>query len=71
MHSRYVSDILKMCIKKFNAKNYFLTNLQGFDLHIAGGILLALLAANFLFLFCFNFNARFTMLHILQQSHIQ
>ena len=27
----------------------FLTNLQGFDLHIAGGILSALLAANFLF----------------------
>ena len=32
MHGRYVTDILKMCLKK-------LTNLQGFDLHIAGGIL--------------------------------
>ena len=32
-------DILKMCMKKFNAEKYFLTNLQGFDLHIAGGIL--------------------------------
>ena len=31
-------------------KKYFLTNLQGFGLHIAGGILSALLAANFLFL---------------------
>ena len=29
-------------------KKYFLTNLQGFDLHFAGGILIALLAANFL-----------------------
>ena len=43
MHGRYVTDILKMCMKKFNAEKYFLTNLQGFDLHIAG------LAANFLF----------------------
>ena len=39
MYGRYVSDIMKMCMKKFNAKNYFLTNLQGFDQHIAGGIL--------------------------------
>ena len=40
MHGRYVTDILKMCMKKFNAeKKYLLTNLQGFDLHIAGGIL--------------------------------
>ena len=50
MHGRYVTDILKMCMKKFNAeKKDFWTNLQGFDLHIAGGILKALLAANFLF----------------------
>ena len=54
MHSRYVTDILKMCMKKFNAeKKNFWTNLQGFDLHIAGGILKALLAANFLFVFLF------------------
>ena len=32
-------------------KKYFLIILQGFDLHTAGGILLALLAANFLFPF--------------------
>ena len=52
MHGRYVKDILKMSMKKFNAEFFifFLTNLQGFDLHIAGGILKALLAANFLFL---------------------
>ena len=54
MHGRYVTDILKMCMKKFNAEKniYFFTNLQGFDLHIAGVILLALLAASFLFIFC-------------------
>ena len=39
MHGRYVTDILKMFMKKFNAEEIFLTNLQGFDLHIAGGIL--------------------------------
>ena len=49
MHGRYVTDILKMCMKKFNADFFFLTNVQGFDLLIAGGILKALLAANFLF----------------------
>ena len=27
---RYVADILKMCMKKFGAEKYFLTNLQGF-----------------------------------------
>ena len=50
-HGRYVTHILKMCMKKFNAENnYVWTKLQGFDLHSAGGILKALLAANFLFL---------------------
>ena len=49
IHDRYVTDILKMCMKKFNAEKNFWTNLQGFDLHIAGGILKALLAANILF----------------------
>ena len=40
MLGRYVTDILKMCMKKFKAeKKFFLTNLQGFDMHIAGGIL--------------------------------
>ena len=40
MHDRYVTDILKMCMKKFNAeKKSFLTNLLDFDLHLAGGIL--------------------------------
>ena len=34
MHVRYVTDILKMCMKKFNA--YFFINLQGFVLHIVG-----------------------------------
>ena len=37
MHGRYVTDILKMCMKKFNTEK--MTNLQGFDLHIAGVIL--------------------------------
>ena len=39
MYGRYVTDILKICMKKFNVEKIFLTNLQGFDLHIAGGIL--------------------------------
>ena len=39
MFGRYVKDILKMCMKKFKAEKKFLTNLQGFDMHIAGGIL--------------------------------
>ena len=39
MYDRYITDILKMCMKKFNAEKNVLTNLQGFDLHIAGGIL--------------------------------
>ena len=40
MHDRYVTDILKMCMKKFNAeKKNFLPNLPDFDLHFAGGIL--------------------------------
>ena len=39
IHGRYVTDILKMCMNKFNAKKIILTNLQGFQLHIAGGIL--------------------------------
>ena len=38
MHGRYGTDILKMCMKKFNAEIFFLTNLQGFVLHIAGGV---------------------------------
>ena len=38
-------------MKKFNAENFFWTNLQVFDLHIAGGNANALLAANFLFYF--------------------
>ena len=29
---RYVTDILKMCIKYFNAEKYILTNLQHFEL---------------------------------------
>ena len=36
MLGRYVTDILKMCMKKFKAE-FFWTNLQGFDMHIAGG----------------------------------
>ena len=39
MHGRYVTDILKMYMKNFKAEKIFLTNLQGFDLHLAGGIL--------------------------------
>ena len=39
MHGRYVTDILKMCMKKFNAKKIIFNKLTGFDLHIAGGIL--------------------------------
>ena len=40
MPGRYVTDILKMGMKKFKAEKIILTNLQGFDdKHIAGGIL--------------------------------
>ena len=65
MHGRYVTDILKMCMKKFNAEKKIWTNLQGFDLHIAGGILKALLAANFLFcqfLLYFSFSIIFDII---------
>ena len=36
MHDRYVTDILKMCMQKFNAEKIILTNLQDFDLHFEG-----------------------------------
>ena len=39
MYGRYVTDILKMCMKKFNVEKKKSTKLQGFDLHIARGIL--------------------------------
>ena len=39
MHDRFVTDILKMCIMKFNAEKIFFYNLQDFDLNFAGGIL--------------------------------
>ena len=39
MLGRYVTDILKMCMKKFKAEKIIFDNLQGFDMHIAGGIL--------------------------------
>ena len=29
MHGRYATDILKMCMKKFNTEKIFFTNLQG------------------------------------------
>ena len=41
---RYIEDV-----HEDDAAIIFFKNLQGFDLHIAGGILSALLAANFLF----------------------
>ena len=47
MHGRYVTDILKMCMKKRNAEQIFLTNLQGFDLHIAGGYTVHLACSQF------------------------
>ena len=39
MYGINVTEILKMCMKKFNAEKNILANLQGVDLHIAGGIL--------------------------------
>ena len=39
MLGRYVTDILKICMKKLNAEKIIFDKLQGFDLHIAGGIL--------------------------------
>ena len=50
MHGRYVTDILKMCMKQFNAEKIFLTNLQGFDLHLAGGYTVSLACSQFLVL---------------------
>ena len=43
MLSRYVTDILKMSMKKFNAEKKNLDKVTGFDLHIAGGTLQACL----------------------------
>ena len=42
MHGRYVTDILKMCMKKFNPEKIIFDKFTGFDdfdLHLAGGIL--------------------------------
>ena len=39
MHGRYVTDILKMCMKKFNREKIIFDKFTGFDLHLAGGIL--------------------------------
>ena len=50
MHDRDVTDILKMCMKKFNAEKYFLTNLQDFDLHFAGGYTVSIACSQFLVL---------------------
>ena len=36
MHGMYVTDILKMCMKKFNVEKIFFDKFTGFDLHIAG-----------------------------------
>ena len=36
MHGRYDTDILNMCMKKFNAEKIILTNVQRFDLHTTG-----------------------------------
>ena len=39
MHGKYVTYILKMCMKKSNAVKIIFDNLHCFDLHFAGGIL--------------------------------
>ena len=73
IHCRCVTNILKISMKKFDPENNMI-DLQGLNiaifqqLHIAGGILKALLAANFLFeLYCKNyFLAR---LHEVQKSY--
>ena len=71
MLGRYVTDILKMCMKKFTAEKIILTNLQGFDMHIAGGILKALLAANFLLkLFCYLLQDRRSCKYVLREIRI-
>ena len=36
MHGRYVTDILKMCMKKFNPEKIIFNKFTGFDLHLAG-----------------------------------
>ena len=38
MHGRYVTDIVKVYMKKFIAEK-FVENVQGFDLHIVGSLL--------------------------------
>ena len=38
MHGRYVADILKMCMKKFNAEKIIFEKFTGFrSAHCAGG----------------------------------
>ena len=39
MGGRYVTDILKMCMKKFKAEKIIFDKFTGSDMHIAGGIL--------------------------------
>ena len=51
MHSRYVTDILKMCMKKFNAEKIIFDKFTGFWSAHCGGILYSLLAANLLFIY--------------------
>ena len=48
MHGRYVTDKLKMYMKKLYAQKIILTNLQGFDLHITGGYTVSLACSQFL-----------------------
>ena len=37
MLGRYVTDILKMCMKKFKAEKIIFDKFTGFDMHLAGG----------------------------------
>ena len=71
MHGRYVTDILKMCMKKFNAEKYFLTNLQGFDLHIAGGYTVSLACSQFLVYTCNETFCHKLLKHMLEYQLMQ
>ena len=48
MHGRYVTDILKMCMKKFNLEKIIFDKFTGFDLHLAGGYTVSLACSQFL-----------------------
>ena len=54
MHGRYVTDILKMCMKKFNAENIIFDKFTGFLSAHCGGYTVSLACSQFLVVFEFG-----------------